>query len=47
MENKERVGGGGGGGGNPNFENFGIPNLRVPRKMTFGCNPCGQSQKIL
>jgi hypothetical protein len=26
-------------GGSPNFGNFGIPDLGVPRKMTFGCSP--------
>ncbi len=25
------------------FENFGIANLEVPRKMTFGCNHYGLS----
>jgi hypothetical protein len=31
----------------PNFGNFGTPNLGVEGKITFGCNPCGQSQIIL
>jgi hypothetical protein len=28
-------------GGKLNFENFGIPNLGIPGKMTFGSNPYG------
>jgi len=31
----------------PNFENFETPDLGVLGKMTFGCNPHGQSQRIL
>jgi hypothetical protein len=34
-------------GGSPNFGNFETPNLGVTRKMTFECNPHGQSQRIL
>jgi hypothetical protein len=30
-----------------NFENFETPNLRSQDKMTFGCRPCGQAQRIL
>jgi hypothetical protein len=28
-------------GENSNFGNFKTPNLKVPKKMTFGCNPPG------
>jgi hypothetical protein len=28
----------------PNFENFGIPNLEILRKMTFECSPHGESK---
>jgi len=34
-------------GGSSNFGNFKTPNLGISRKMTFGCNPYGESQKIL
>jgi hypothetical protein len=34
-------------GESPNFENFGTLNLGVLRKMTFGCNTHGNSQRIL
>jgi hypothetical protein len=34
-------------GGNPNFGNFGTPDLGVLGKMTFGCSPHGQSQRII
>jgi len=30
-------------GGSPNFRNFGIHDLGISRKMTFGCSPHGQS----
>jgi hypothetical protein len=34
-------------GQSPDFKNFGTPNLGVLGKMTFGCSPYGQAQKIL
>jgi hypothetical protein len=27
----------------PNFENYGIPDLGVSKKMSFGCNPHDES----
>jgi hypothetical protein len=31
----------------PDFRNFGTFNLGVSGKMTFGCSPCGEPQRII
>jgi len=33
--------------GSFNFGNFGTPDLGVTRKMSFGCSPHGESERIL